>query len=183
MRWKAVVVGLVLAVQAAVNGLSWPVCVLAVLVGFCTTFGVSAPSRPKPDHAAIRRMEIECGIPTVGGRMSAETLRQAAALMRERAEAATPGPWRDLPMGNEGSIVLNEGRTISTSRKPATCREFADATHIASWHPAVALAVADWLDATHDEVADLFGRVTDAVLELHRPGALTVARAYLGERP
>jgi hypothetical protein len=50
-------------------------------------------------------------------------------------------------------------------------RNTADAEHIASWHPAVALAVADWLDDTDTEG--------------HHPdesccGACEVARAYLG---
>ena len=73
--------------------------------------------------------------------MSAETLRRAAALMRERAEAATPAPWEfdaeDMypgvwsDSGSAGTWVVSEWGT----------RE-ANATHIASWHPAVALAVA-----------------------------------------
>ena len=111
---------------------------------------------------------------------NADLLRRAAALMRERAEGATPGPWHDVKMGSEGSVVLNDGVNILTGRKPATCREFADAEHIASWHPVVALAVADWLDA--------LARAVERSGVAHYPepasihdAALAVARAYLGE--
>jgi hypothetical protein len=52
----------------------------------------------------------------------------------------------------------------------------ADAAHIASWHPAVALAVADWLDDCARLPATTFhGQVFDG-------RALAVARAYLGEQ-
>jgi len=49
-----------------------------------------------------------------------------------QVDAATPGPWRDVPMGSEGSVVIAGGNTITTARKPATCREFADAEFIAA---------------------------------------------------
>jgi hypothetical protein len=88
-----------------------------------------------------------------------ETLREAARLMRERAEDATPGPWSAdgfaVEEDNEATVVIAQW-----------LRQ--DATHIASWHPAVALAVADWLDA----VAKGPGHGLYA--------ALAVARVYLG---
>jgi hypothetical protein len=102
-----------------------------------------------------------------------ETLRTAARLMRERAEAATPGPWSSF----FGRVRLDDGRDLFLT---TTAGGYADAAHIASWHPAVALAVADWLDiaAGHQEVYEqeacgspfLFG------------AALPVAHAYLGDR-
>ena len=67
----------------------------------------------------------------------------------------------------------------------------ATAEHIASWHPAVALAVADWLDDLYDRITDtdydedddlaaaLRGEVDVADWpEVHR--ALAVATTYLG---
>ena len=52
-----------------------------------------------------------------------------------------------------------------------------EAEHIASWHPLVALAVADWLDAAAERAE------RPGALALHSlsPGPLAVARAYLGE--
>ena len=46
-----------------------------------------------------------------------------------------------------------------------------DAEHIASWHPAVALAVADWLETTARDVGT-------SSLAFH--AAADAARAYLG---
>lgn len=60
-----------------------------------------------------------------------DLLRRAAALMRERAQAATPGP-----------------------------QHRADAEHIAALHPIIALYAADWLDdtaAANDHVGRLCG--------------------------
>jgi hypothetical protein len=121
--------------------------------------------------------------------MSAETLRRAARLMRERAEAARPSPWQvdaewwhdDDELGGMDSTNLV---TAGGERKPVAVtaprdlndqhNRNADMAHVASWHPAVALAVADWLDsvalAERDEVNGA---------DIHN--ALTVARDYLGE--
>ena len=124
-------------------------------------------------------------------------LREAASRMRALAEAATPGPWavgeqhgRDI--ADEGwseVVVFSEALPDKRSGYPGGVLAFtaiptgdndteaqADAAHIAAWHPAVALAVANWLD----EVAALieFGS------ELNRAGevgaALDVARVFLG---
>ena len=121
--------------------------------------------------------------------MSAEILREAASKMRERAEAATPGPWHvdgyfDIRSpGNwlDASFILGE----DANPEPG------DVKHIASWHPAVALAVADWLDSVAADL-DERQRAIDGYLpatppgtvrvdvESCQPNALTVARAYLG---
>ncbi len=135
------------------------------------------------------------GAALLGRVVSADVLRRAAALMRERAQAATPGPWVRSgssietdhecspghgcwPVGDTYSGTMPDG-----SKQPASLIR-ADAEHIASWHPAVALTVADWLEAeakfcdespfyadldTDDERADF----------LEKP--LAVARAYLAE--
>lgn len=99
--------------------------------------------------------------------MTAEILRRAAALMRERAEGATPGPW----VVREGNVEhyfpsIGEYGALASPSDP-------DAQHIASWHPAVALAVARWLEDTAQLMTD--GRL------IYDGNALAVARAYLGE--
>lgn len=116
--------------------------------------------------------------------MSADLLREAAALMRERAQAATDGGhgWRldDLPGANEvwadrdsaGWDAFMVATTATRLNPNPGAAGHADATHIASWHPAVALAVADWLDR---EV--IRWGVEDQPIS---DGAITVARTYLG---
>lgn len=86
--------------------------------------------------------------------MSAEILRRAASQMRERAEAVDPeARW------------LRLGQLTGEFNVPT-------AAHIASWHPAAALAVADWLDAC--------ALVMDVAPSSHKGNALAVARTYLG---
>lgn len=118
--------------------------------------------------------------------MSAEILRRAASLMRERATAAPvrPGPWEkefsdvirtDVPLGAPGYLIA-EVATVP------------EAEHIASWHPAVALAVADWLEAVAAWDSEGLGW-TDRLNRTNWPSmwgdmqveAIAVARAYLGE--
>lgn len=118
--------------------------------------------------------------------MSADILRRAAALMRERAEAATDGGygWRlgDLPGANEvwanrdaaGWDAFMVATTTTRLNPNPGARGHADAQHIASWHPGVALAVADWLDIAADALCDE---------DVTYPEALAVARTYLGEQP
>lgn len=111
--------------------------------------------------------------------MSAEVLREAAALMRSRANdaelAAGANDWTFSGIGwcdphNTVYTVRNEAGVIAE----ALTEE--EAEHIASWHPAVALAVAGWLDQIagdgHD--GDSPGGCADCI------PALAVANAYLG---
>lgn len=112
--------------------------------------------------------------------MSAETLRRAASLMRERAEAATPGPWwvhddndRDVWWGDRAAVRAVDQdsralRPLMTDEEIEAVWERAgsvvgsdfdrpqDAVHMASWHPVVALAVAKAMDdvALAWEIAD-----------------------------
>jgi hypothetical protein len=89
----------------------------------------------------------------------AELLREAADLMRERAAAATPSPWRDSPLGDNryGAIISD---TKSDWRKTGGGWDETehyggyligesisgrDRQHIAAWDPDAAQAVADWL--------------------------------------
>lgn len=100
--------------------------------------------------------------------MTAETLRRAAALMRERAEGSTAGPWIAAEQTHGEWFGIQSQWTAL-----GTAYERVEAQHIASWHPAVALAVADWLlDASYEASGD------DGWTH---PEALAVAQAYLGE--
>jgi len=114
--------------------------------------------------------------------MSAETLRRAASLMRERAEGATPGPWTcygdHLVWPSEQGPAANDPILAMVGEAHEDSAE-----HIASWHPAVALAVADWLDAVAEAwpISEPdYGLSVRAEAVGHRQ-ALAVARAYLGE--
>lgn len=131
--------------------------------------------------------------------MSAGTLRRAAALMRERAEAASPPPW--VAFRARATNPLDRAPIIGVTRDLAVdydtdlfatqkCRA-EDAEHIASWHPAVALAVADWLDHQAYEFDRYMNRQMDPTRRFNslwltkaqdeHADALAVARAYLGE--
>lgn len=110
--------------------------------------------------------------------MSAVVLRRAASLMRERATAATnvtgASDWfaetRGMHFAGEFGIRSSGGFVAGDTSEE-------EAEHIASWHPAVALAVADWLD-------DLAYRIVLSRQLRHEDeerAALAVARAYLGE--
>jgi hypothetical protein len=118
--------------------------------------------------------------------MTADELRQASGEMRRLAEAATPGPWRHTERGIEAGDyddVIVGG--------PVSCMSYCyggsstldgdridlDGDHIRSWHPAVALAVADWLD----RFADLYS--SGGTLQDERDLADAVARAFLGTTP
>ena len=140
--------------------------------------------------------------------MSAETLRKAAALMRERAEAEASRDWEAVDFNDDpaGPLwgVANDAffNPPSDDETPWLAVEVhtghrATAEHIASWHPAVALAVADWLEAEAAEFEKLAvqSAAVNLLLEFAdetfaaRIGigyntltqAIAVARAYLGE--
>jgi hypothetical protein len=107
--------------------------------------------------------------------MSGDVLRRAARLMRLNAEEADDGfPWRA-----EGSYVDTDpecGFNAGTSLI---------ADHVASWHPAVALAVADWLEAKAEQddkgtCDDPRGCCNLCEHDYGHIAALEVARAYLG---
>jgi hypothetical protein len=132
--------------------------------------------------------------------MSSEELRQAAGLMRERAEAAGVQPWEPNdaltrnPLSESGATYIRH--EVRGPHKGDDWPFIAEANatqyavHIASWHPTVALAVADWLDQEAEAFdahmarqADPKRRFNTLWLELSRQRhehALAVARAYLG---
>lgn len=94
----------------------------------------------------------------------ADRLREAARVLRERAEAATPGPWttdrffwkigstRGMPDGFwnavdgagevHGALVIAGGDEAGER----------DVAYIATISPPFALAVADWLDEAADHM-------------------------------
>ena len=115
----------------------------------------------------------------------ADELRHAAKLMRDRAEAATPGPWEasgrvvDQAAGDYADVIGSEVECMAycyggTAVLPVK----ADAEYIASMHPAVALAVADWLD--NEAAATELVAAEGPALGLPTRAAVALARAYLG---
>lgn len=83
--------------------------------------------------------------------MSAERLREAARLMRERAKVGDPlgypSPWASTPDpsaidGRHEVLCHEDGSGLVADDIDAAVAE-----HIASWHPDVGVVVADWLDA------------------------------------
>lgn len=106
--------------------------------------------------------------------MSAEVLRQAASLMRERAEAARDitgaSDWHVGGLDHFGDYFVR-----SSGGRVASQMVEEEAEHIASWHPAVALAVADVLSLAADHAAGR-GNACGSCVEF----AETLARAYLG---
>lgn len=121
--------------------------------------------------------------------MTADLLRRAAAKIRENAEAATPGPWFTTDEGNTHPGAFTDVGSKSV-RVTSDCCSYqgtsthADAEHIASWHPGVALDVADLLDFAAEA---FFADVRAASNIEHIAGmpmparCIAVARAYLGE--
>jgi hypothetical protein len=102
----------------------------------------------------------------------ADRLREAARMLRERAEAATPGPWQHLGdhlvwPSEKGPAANDPIAGISEAHEEC-------AAYIATVSPPFALAVADWLDdlARWSESGDAGGRNLDH--------ALAVADAVLG---
>lgn len=112
--------------------------------------------------------------------MSADVLREAARLMRERGNNATLGPWVQQSEPRSAKVRSAGIDAENFDDEIAVTIDAIDAEHIASWHPAVALAVADWLEAeagTEERLSALAHR--DSVGSI-RDEAIAVARAYLG---
>ena len=116
--------------------------------------------------------------------LNVKILRQAAAKMRATAQDAIPGPWTSLENGDRLIHEHNDGSDDFTYVVDEPMSNGANAKHIAAWHPGVALAVADWLDATavkSKELNDLLGIISEPSGDPIWNAAVRVARAYLGE--
>lgn len=93
--------------------------------------------------------------------MTADRLREAARVLRERAEEATPGPWRDEYSGRTGPVVMDAASRNALDHV-AKCSHFrgrSDAAYIATMHPGVGLLVAELLDESAGH-AEFMERVT-----------------------
>lgn len=118
-------------------------------------------------------------------------MRRAAELMRERAKPAVTPEWGAEPWHAEectarprcACIVAQGERRPADEAQVPPIRFVCDAenpvlgTYIASWHPGVALAVADLLD----RLAWTLGLDPDLSARVGCDEALEIARAYLGE--
>lgn len=111
--------------------------------------------------------------------MTADELRQASGEMRRLAEAATPGPWVVIT-DHHRALGVREVSVWSESDKRYVTEDvftagnspfLANANHVASWNPGVAMAVAAWLDSVVER--------GEAEMEEGQQAA-AVARAYLG---
>lgn len=105
--------------------------------------------------------------------MSAERLREAARVLRERAEGATPGPWtRDASYAGNGDLLSEN--IVHSQWDVASChgadvapedgrhlQARADADYLSTMNPTVALAVADWLDATATRAVEIAGTLNN----------------------
>jgi hypothetical protein len=125
--------------------------------------------------------------------MSAERIREAAKVLRDAAERATPGPWertidRDKHKPNGIDVGVWSESAINYPVESVTFgnpNDLADAAYIALMSPPVALALADWLDdiealwASAESMADADGDplTFGESLDSH---ALALADAILG---
>jgi len=116
--------------------------------------------------------------------MSADYLRETAALIRQRVTAATPGPWEAVVLGSEGYDVRAANPDDPKRRiRIAKCGwekwevDRGNAEHVAAWHPSVALSVADLFD----KMAWTWGLDPDLQLRVGGEEILAVARTYRGE--
>jgi hypothetical protein len=104
---------------------------------------------------------------------AADVLRRAAAVLRETADAATPGPWsatdRYPHVVFQGDPDACNAISFNIAGDPN-----ADAAFVSAMHPPVALAVAAWLDMTARWV-------NGAPTSDNAEHALAVARAVLRE--
>ena len=80
--------------------------------------------------------------------MSVDRLREAAKVLRDNATAAAhgaPGPWRTWITSDRKWTIVDSNSHGSLA--PARCVDDDVAHYIATMHPGVGLALADWLDA------------------------------------
>jgi hypothetical protein len=87
----------------------------------------------------------------------ADLLRRAAKTLRLKANAATAGPWRAAlatsprSSGTSAIYAYNPRReVVGSTPKLGGIWKPSDADYIATMHPGVALALADWLETVAD---------------------------------
>jgi hypothetical protein len=104
---------------------------------------------------------------------AADTLRRAAEVLRERAEAAAPGPWD----AEESAVWWQEAD--GQAALVASARRFPDddAAYIATVDPTLGLALAAWLDDTADYLDH------EHITPRDDHPVLAVARAILRDQP
>src|SRR5574337_1643963 len=112
--------------------------------------------------------------------MSAELLRRAATILRERAATVDPGPWERGD--NVHGVVVRAGSNWPTGDDDAVTGTdgYAIAGWVAMMHPGVGLALADWLGFMAWQ-HETFGPNMSGYLLDHSHRALTVARLIVGE--
>lgn len=127
--------------------------------------------------------------------MSAEVLREAAKVLRERAQAASPGPWEASISDSDHSKYEFSCSVITEDVADLVCGFDAlwriggnerhgrddgrhDAAYIATVSPPVGLALADWIDS----VADMARKRGVKKFARGYKSALDVADAILGVR-
>jgi hypothetical protein len=112
--------------------------------------------------------------------MSAARLRAVAADMREKAQAATGAThyWDPVPAG-AGVARVFCGQVLIAKTDETLGGSGSNAAHIAAWHPAVALAVANLLDhaAARAESKIQHGGIESAAWS-HERDALAVCDAW-----
>lgn len=82
--------------------------------------------------------------------MSSDRLRAAAKTLRQRAEAATSGPWKYPHRNYPGVVMSRKGCLWVPGSKDrhdgGHLNDEADGHYIATMGPDMGLALADWLD-------------------------------------
>lgn len=124
-----------------------------------------------------------------------EILRRAAKVLRERAEAATDGPWRVAAEGSEGSRIAPDCedkrervRWIANVNGRVQPEDGRNARYMALVDPPVGLALANWLEIVAAWPDEGLGNIPgldrtnwpDAWQDVS-DHALTLARAILRE--
>jgi hypothetical protein len=108
----------------------------------------------------------------------ADTLRAAAARIREHTIGATPGWWKANDDAYPTAVYASEGTSvIDGARWGGEASVFdndADARWIAMMHPDVGELIADWLESA--------ARTWEFVTYSNRDAALAVAHAVLDSR-
>lgn len=116
----------------------------------------------------------------------AEVMRRAASLLRESAKGASAPPWH--VSGLDGTVRYAHWGLVASAHRGA------DAAWIAAMHPGVGGALAGWLEKEAEQAATAVSGTQDGWLcgrcwlDVkpggcgHWDGALSVARAILGEQ-